>query len=34
MKIFLSENNVDYNTYTFSYALYALKESQDEISEL
>ncbi len=34
MKIFLSENTVDYTTYTFNYALYALKESQDELSEL
>lgn len=34
MKIFLSENTVDYTTYTFSYALYALKESQAELSAL
>ena len=31
MKIFLSENLVDYGTYTFNYAIYALKESQEEL---
>jgi hypothetical protein len=34
MKIFLSENNVDYTTYTFSYALYALKEDQEDMTEM
>jgi leucyl-tRNA---protein transferase len=34
MKIFCSENNVDYGSYTFSYALYALKESQEDLTEL
>lgn len=34
MKLFLSENTVDYTTYTFNYALYAVKESQEELSEL
>lgn len=34
MKTFLSEYQNDYTTYTFSYALYALKESQAEIPEI
>ena len=34
MKIFLSENNVDYGSYTFNYAVYALKESQSELTEI
>ncbi len=34
MKIFYSENNVDYKTYTFNYAIYAKKESQEELSQL
>lgn len=34
MKVFFSENTVDYTSYTFNYALYALKESQDELSAL
>lgn len=34
MKVFCSENNVDYGSYTFSYALYALKESQEDLTEL
>jgi leucyl-tRNA---protein transferase len=34
MKIFLSENNVDYGTYTFNYAVYAQKESQAELTEI
>jgi len=31
MKIFFSENRVDYSTYTFDYAIYCLKESQNEL---
>lgn len=34
MKTFLSENIVDYKTYTFNYTLYALKESSSEVSEI
>lgn len=34
MKIFFSENRVDYSTYTFDYAIYCLKESQAELSEI
>ncbi|MGL4629828.1 MAG: GNAT family N-acetyltransferase [Leadbetterella sp.] len=34
MKIFLSENTPDYASYTFNYALYALKESQEELDEI
>lgn len=34
MKRFLSENTVDYTTYTFNYAAYCLKESQNELSEI
>jgi leucyl-tRNA---protein transferase len=34
MKVFCSENNVDYGTYTFNYAIYAVKESQSELSEV
>ncbi|CAH0996765.1 Aspartate/glutamate leucyltransferase [Emticicia aquatica] len=34
MKIFFSENRVDYSTYTFDYAIYCLKESQSELSEI
>lgn len=34
MKTFISENSVDYTSYTFNYALYALKESQDELSDI
>jgi arginine-tRNA-protein transferase len=34
MKVFLSENNVDYGTYTFNYAVYAMKESQSELTEI
>lgn len=34
MKTFLSENIVDYQSYTFSYTLYAIKESQSEITEM
>lgn len=31
MKIFFSENNNDYTTYTFNYAVYALKENHAEL---
>ncbi|WP_435357488.1 GNAT family N-acetyltransferase [Emticicia sp. SJ17W-69] len=34
MKIFFSENRVDYSTYTFDYAIYCLKESQAELAEI
>jgi arginine-tRNA-protein transferase len=34
VKIFFSENNVDYTSYTFNYAIYAVKESQQEIDEI
>ena len=34
MKIFFSENNVDYGTYTFNYAIYAQKESMAELTEI
>jgi leucyl-tRNA---protein transferase len=34
MKLFCSENIVDYSSYTFNYALYALKESQAELDEI
>ena len=34
MKIFFSENKVDYSTYTFDYAIYCLKESQAELTEI
>jgi leucyl-tRNA---protein transferase len=34
MKIFCSENNVDYATYTFNYAIYAVKEQQSELTSL
>lgn len=34
MKIFFSENRVDYSTYTFDYAIYCLKESQSELPEI
>lgn len=34
MKVFFSENNVDYGTYTFNYAIYAQKESQAELTEI
>ncbi len=34
MKVFCSENNVDYGTYTFNYAVYAIKEFQSELSEI
>lgn len=34
MKRFLSENTVDYTSYTFNYAAYCIKESQEELSEI
>jgi len=34
MKVIYSEHQVDYNTYTFSYGVYCIKESHDEISEI
>lgn len=34
MKIFFSENRVDYSTYTFDYAIYCFKESQNELPEI
>lgn len=34
MKIFRSESLVDYSTYTFNYAIYCIKESQNEIPEI
>lgn len=34
MKIFFSENNVDYESYTFSYAIYAIKESNEELTDI
>lgn len=34
MKIFFSENRVDYSTYTFDYAIYCLKQSQAELPEI
>ena len=34
MKIFFSENKVDYSTYTFDYTIYCLKESQAELTEI
>lgn len=34
MKIFFSENTVDYGTYTFNYAIYCLKQNNTELSEI
>jgi leucyl-tRNA---protein transferase len=34
MKIFFSENKVDYQTYTFDYAVYCLKETQHELAAI
>lgn len=34
MKIFFSENQPDYSTYTFNYAIYCVKETQDELPEI
>ncbi len=34
MKIFFSEYNTDYQTYTFSYAVYCIKEQQRELPDI
>ncbi|MEM1122795.1 MAG: GNAT family N-acetyltransferase [Bacteroidota bacterium] len=34
MKLFFSENQPDYATYTFNYAIYAVKEEQSELPEI
>jgi arginine-tRNA-protein transferase len=34
MKIFFSEHNVDYGTYTFDYAIYCLKQSEEELPQI
>ncbi len=34
MKIFLSESTVDYGTYTFSYAMYAMREGNEDLSPI
>lgn len=34
MKIFFSEHQVIYSSYTFSYGVYCLKETQDELAEI
>lgn len=34
MKIFFSENQPDYSTYTFNYAIYCIKEAQSELSNI
>lgn len=34
MKLFLSENTVDYGTYTFNYAVYCRKDAQEELNEI
>jgi leucyl-tRNA---protein transferase len=34
MKEFFSENKVDYNSYTFSYALYAMRESLENLTPI
>ncbi|MGK0357470.1 MAG: arginine-tRNA-protein transferase, partial [Spirosomataceae bacterium] len=34
MKIFLSENTVDYKSYTFNYAKYCVMESIDELTDV
>lgn len=34
MKIFFSEYNTDYASYTFSYAVYCVKEKQEELPEI
>lgn len=34
MKVFYSENNVDYNSYTFSYAIYAMREGMENLSPI
>lgn len=34
MKIFFSEYQTDYSSYTFSYAIYCIKEKQEELAEI
>lgn len=34
MKIFYSENTVDYSSYTFNYAIYCLQDSQEELPDI
>jgi len=34
MKIFFSENQPDYSTYTFNYAIYCVKEHQSELPSI
>ena len=34
MKIFFSENQPDYSTYTFNYAIYCVKEQQGELPDI
>ncbi len=34
MKIFFSEYQTDYSSYTFSYAIYCIKEKQEELQEI
>jgi len=34
MKIFFSENQPDYSTYTFNYAVYCIKETQNELPDI
>ena len=34
MKIFFSENQPDYSTYTFNYAIYCVKETQSELPSI
>ncbi|WP_304233569.1 GNAT family N-acetyltransferase [Jiulongibacter sediminis] len=34
MKIFFSENTVDYSSYTFSYAIYAKREGSEDLSAI
>ncbi len=34
MKVFLSESTVDYGSYTFSYAMYAMREGNEDVSPI
>jgi hypothetical protein len=34
MKVFLSESTVDYGSYTFSYAVYAMREGNEDVSPI
>lgn len=34
MKVFYSENTVDYSSYTFSYAIYAMREGSEDVSPI